>query len=723
MRKTTFLNDNWLFTMENKGEIVNLPHCWNAADGNRKDYKRTSCTYERSLPKTEGKTFLYIEAANSLCTIEAKGKRLCLHKGGYSGFACDVTEYANEGTEIKITVDNKDYDDIYPTRADFTFWGGLYRNVRIIETEETHFSFRDYSSEGVYITPRKSGDKWYVDLKALIDGDVDGCTLKLTLYDKMGKIYSEGETTAKDVTVISLECDNPVLWNGIENPYLYTARCEIIRDGEIVDSIDKRIGFRTFYIDSEKGFFLNGKHMKLKGVCRHQDREKMGNGITEKEHAEDLELILEVGANSVRLAHYQQSQYFYDLCDEKGILVWAEVPVISAFQVEKQENGKQQLCELIKQSYNHPCIFCWGIHNEITQEQSGARSKKLVPSMRELENVVKALDKTRYSTCAQLSILDQRSPLNFITDILGYNHYFGWYDFGFEFLNRWLDEFHRDFPEIKLCLSEYGAEGLINLHSASPVQGDYSEEYQCIFHENYLEAINNRDWLWGSYVWNMFDFGAANRREGGVVGKNNKGLVTYDRKTKKDSFYLYKAYWTDEKFLHICGERFKNRVTGKTDIKVYSSYGEVTLSVNGREYTQRGDKIFIFRDVEISEGENVITAFSADASHSITVTGKSSEEPSYSLTESQSFVRNWAKKDEMESKSYLSPESTFRELVNSKDAHIMVEGKLGKDYLKIPALKLIYPVKIGAALKIARKLGLSKNHYNLLMEYTYAIRK
>ncbi|MBQ8503072.1 MAG: hypothetical protein IJ491_02210 [Clostridia bacterium] len=723
MRKTTLLSDNWLFTMEDKTETVSLPHCWNALDGNTKDYKRLACTYERALPKTSGKTFLYIEAANSLCTVEAEGKTLTSHKGGYSAFTTDVTEYANKGADIRITVDNKDYADVYPTRADFTFWGGLYRNVRLIETAETHFSFRDYSSEGVYITPRKSDEKWYADVKALIDGNVDGCTLKVTLFDKDGNVFAEGETQAKDTAVLSLECDNPILWNGLENPYLYTARCEIIRQGEVLDNIDKRIGFRTFYIDSEKGFFLNGNHLKLKGVCRHQDREKMGNGITEKEHKEDLDLILEVGANSIRLAHYQQSQYFYDLCDEKGILVWAEVPVISAFQIEKQENGKQQLCELIKQSYNHPCIFCWGIQNEITQEQSGARSKKLVPSMKELEGIVKALDSTRYSTCAQLSILDQESPLNFITDILGYNHYFGWYDFGFEFLNKWLDEFHDDFPQIKLCLSEYGAEGLTNLHSATPVQGDYSEEYQCIFHENYIKAINSRDWLWGSYVWNMFDFGAANRREGGVVGKNNKGLVTYDRKTRKDSFYLYKAYWTDTPFVHICGERFSNRVKGKADIKVYSNCEEITLCANGKEYNRKGDKIFIFKDIEITEGENTFTALSGDASHSITLLGKDTADSSYSLADSQSFVRNWAKKSPEESKNYLSPKSTFKELVKSEDAHIMVGGKLGKDYLKISALKLIYPVKIETALKIARKLGLSKNHFNLLTEYTYAIHK
>ncbi|MBR3738502.1 MAG: beta-galactosidase, partial [Eubacterium sp.] len=451
-----------------------------------------------------------------------------------------------------------------------------------------------------------------------------------------------------------------------------------------------------------------------------QDRENMGNAITEKEHAEDLDLILEVGANAIRLAHYQQSQFFYDLCDEKGVLVWAEVPVISSFSQSKQENAKQQLTELIKQSFNHPSIFCWGIENEITQNKKNAKSKALTPCMKELEALVKSLDETRLSTCAQLSILDQNSPLNKITDILGYNHYFGWYDFGFDYLNKWLDNFHKDYPLVKLCLSEYGAEGLVNLHSENPVQGDYSEEYQCIFHEKYLQAINKRDWLWGSFVWNMFDFGASNRHEGGVIGKNNKGLATYDRKIKKDSFYLYKSHWSSEEFTHICSERFKVRKAGKYDIKVYSNKNSVTLDVNGVSKTQSGDKIFIFRDVEIKKGENIL---SANGEHSIVVVGADETPKEYSINSENSFVRNWERKSREEAKLYLTPESTIKELVESQDAHIMINGKIGRDKLNNPRLKIIYPMKIKTALKLSRLFGMSKNYSELLSEYTYAIRK
>lgn len=709
MRKVTNINDNWEFEINGNISSVDLPHCWNSADGLKKDYIRTKCRYSRKIQFESERAFLFIEGANSVCTVEVEGKVLCTHKGGYGAFAVDVSGYNDK--VVDIFVDNSDFPDVYPSTADFTFWGGLYRNVSLVETDNTHFSFRDFSSKGVYATPKCENGKWSVDIKALIDNPVG--KVKFSLFDNENNIVSSAEEKAENEINTSLAVDNPILWNGIVNPYLYTLKAEIIGK----DSLDIKIGFRTYYIDSEKGFFLNGRQIKLKGVSRHQDREGMGNGITEKEHKEDLELISELGANSVRLAHYQQNDYFYSLCDEMGMLVWAESPIISSFSAEKQENAKSQLTELVKQNYNHTSIFCWGIQNEISQNRKGAVDKALVPCMRELNTLVKSLDSTRYSTCAQLSILDENSPLNKITDIEGYNLYYGWYDFSFPFLERWLNDFHKDFPKTRLCLSEYGAEGLVDLHSANPVQGDYSEEYQCIFHENYIKAINSRDWLWGSYVWNMFDFGASNRREGGVVGKNNKGLVTYDRKTKKDSFYLYKAFWSDAPFTHICGERFVNRVAGKTDIKVYSNLHSVTLLANGREYTQTGDKIFIFKDIEIALGENILSA----DEHTIKINGVTAPDESYTLTSEKSFVRNWAEKEDKEN--YLSPESTIRELVKSRDAHIMVEGKMGEDKLNKPILKLIYPMKIKTALKIAVHFGLTENHRRLLTEYTYAIHK
>ena len=716
MRKVTNINNGWTFEMNGETQTVNLPHCWNAADGTTRDYVRTKCVYSKELAPSDRNAFLLVEGANSVAQVAVNGEIIKEHRGGYSAFVTNLTPYIKDGCKLQIYVDNSDFEDVYPSTADFTFWGGIYRNVSLIETDDCHFSFGDYSSDGVYATPKKSGDGWTLDVKFLTENQTENVKIRCTLFDKDGGVFAQAESKSSE---ISLDCGSPILWNGIENPYLYTLKCELVEGENVIDEVTHKIGFRTVEIDSEKGFFLNGKHLKLKGVSRHQDREDMGNAITEKEHSEDLKLILELGANSVRLAHYQQNRYFYDLCDENGVLVWAEAPVISSFSELKQENAKQQLTELVKQNYNHPCIFCWGIENEITQNKKNSKSKALVPCMRELNALVKSLDSTRYTTCAQLSILDQRSPLNKITDILGYNHYFGWYDFSFDFLNKWLDNFHSDYPKTKLCLSEYGAEGLVNLHSAAPVQGDYSEEYQCRFHEEYIKAINSRDWLWGSYVWNMFDFGASNRREGGVVGKNNKGLATYDRKIKKDSFYLYKAYWSDVPFEHICGERFRNRKSGKYDIKVYSNKKSVTLTVNGREYTQNGDKVFVFGDIEIVKGENTLSV----EGHSITINGTDKTDEAYAISAENSFVRNWEKKSAEEQKDYLSPESTIRELVESRDAHIMVEGKLGSDRLNSPLFRLIYPMKIKTALKFMRRLGYTKNDCLLLSEYTYAIHK
>ncbi|MBR3149079.1 MAG: hypothetical protein IKF64_02830 [Eubacterium sp.] len=716
MRKVTNINNGWLFEINGSTQIVDLPHSFNASDGTTPDYIRTKCFYTKELAPSDMNTFLLVEGANSVAEVYADGKVINTHRGGYSAFVTDLTPYIKDGCTLKISVDNSDFEDVYPSTADFTFWGGLYRNVSLIETEKCHFSFSDFSSCGVYATPKKTDGAWTLDVKCLVDNMPDGATIRYTLFDGDNSIFAQSDS---EKTEITLDCGSPILWNGIKNPYLYTLVCEVMENENVLDSVSQRVGFRTIEIDAERGFFLNGEHIKLRGVSRHQDRENMGNAITEKEHLEDLSLILELGANSVRLAHYQQNRYFYDLCDEKGVLVWAEAPVISSFSELKQDNAKQQLTELVKQNYNHPCIFCWGIENEITQNKKNSKSKALIPCMKELNSLVKSLDKTRFTTCAQLSILDQSSKLNSITDILGYNHYFGWYDFGFDFLNKWLDSFHADYPNVRLCLSEYGAEGLVNLHSATPVQGDYSEEYQCRFHEEYIKAISSRDWLWGSYVWNMFDFGASNRREGGVIGKNNKGLATYDRKIKKDSFYLYKAYWSDEPFTHICGTRFKNRKAGSYDVKVYSNKESVTLTVNGREYTQSGSKVFLFRDIEIAKGENEL---SADG-HTIIINGADETDKSYSIPRESSFVRNWEKKSEEEQKSYLSPESTIKELVNSKDAHIMVEGKLGRDKLSSPLWKLIYPMKIKTALKFMQRLGYTKNDCLLLSEYTYAIHK
>ncbi len=704
MRKVIDFSEDWKFTKEGKSETVSLPHCWNAVDGQEgAEYYRGQCVYEKELGSVpEGTTYIEVGAANSVSAVYVNGKAVGEHRGGYSLFRYDITKYlSGSGDKIKITVDNSDFDDVYPSTADFTFYGGIYRPVKIItDLAQCYFSLTDGLC-GIYADTVKDDEGWQVNIMAFVRGDKAGKTVRYTLYSKDGEAIAQAEASAESPNA-QLEAENPVLWNGVENPYLYTLKGEILADGETIDCAETRIGFRTVEFDSEKGCFLNGKHIKLKGVSRHQDRYHMGNALTAKEHVEDLEIIRDIGANSIRLAHYQHDQIFYDTCDEMGFLVWAEVPVISRFSDKKIRNSKSQLRELISQNRNHPCIFCWGIQNEISM---GGKSKPLVKFLREMNDLAHSLDPSRPTTSAQVMMCDPNSELNKITDIQGYNIYFGWYLRTADAIDKWLDKFHEDNPKVKLCLSEYGAEGIIKYQSPNGgVQGDYSETYQARLHEHYARAIGERQWLWGSYVWNMFDFGAANRDEGGVKGRNNKGLVTFDRKVRKDSFYVYKAFWSDEPFVHIGGERYVQRKCGETVIPVYSNFPEVTLSVNGEEFALPCDRVVYFDKAVIKEGENVITAKAGDCVHSLTVIGAEEDDPSYRMPgDAHSFVKNWFGSDSEEIKpDYFSVNDKVGDLLKSPDVISLLET--ASIMKKVPpfALALIKPFKVKTLLKIAK---------------------
>lgn len=704
MRKVIDFSKDWKFTKEGKSETVSLPHCWNAVDGQEgAEYYRGQCVYEKELGAVpEGTTYIEVGAANSVSAVYVNGKAVGEHRGGYSLFRYDITDYlSGSGDKIKITVDNSDFDDVYPSTADFTFYGGIYRPVKIItDLAPCYFSLTDGLC-GIYADTVKDDEGWQVNITAFVQGDKAGKAVRYTLYSKEGEAIAQAEVSAESPDA-QLKAVNPVLWNGMENPYLYTLKGEILADGEAIDCAETRIGFRTVEFDSEKGCFLNGKHIKLKGVSRHQDRYHMGNALTAKEHVEDLEIIKDIGANSIRLAHYQHDQIFYDTCDEMGFLVWAEVPVISRFSDKKTGNSKSQLRELISQNRNHPCIFCWGIQNEISM---GGKSKPLVKFLREMNDLAHSLDPSRPTTSAQVMMCDPNSELNKITDIQGYNIYFGWYLRTADAIDKWFDKFHEDNPKIKLCLSEYGAEGIIKYQSPDGgVQGDYSETYQARLHEHYARAIGERQWLWGSYVWNMFDFGAANRDEGGVKGRNNKGLVTFDRKVRKDSFYVYKAFWSDEPFVHIGGERYVQRKCGETVIPVYSNLPEVTLSVNGEEFALPCDRVVYFDKAVIKEGENLITAKAGECVHTITVIGAEEDDPSYRLPgDAHSMVKNWFGSDSEEIKpDYFSVNDKVGDLLKSPDVISLLET--ASIMKKVPpfVLALIKPFKVKTLLKIAK---------------------
>ena len=718
MRKITNINQGWDFTKDGITQKISLPHTWNGLDGQgaEETYYRGRCVYERVIPSFEGRVYLEINGANTVCEVFINGVYIGSHENGYSMFRFEITDFINSDMNvIRIIVDNSENEYLYPQMADFTFYGGIYRDVNIIsDVDRSHFSLLDMSRSGIYITPKADGR---VFVKSYVEGSSKGLTKEFIITDAQGNEVAKTSADA-DTEAVKLLIEEPVLWNGMKNPYLYTMTARLLRDGEVIDEVSERFGLREFYFDSEKGFFLNGEHLKLKGVSRHQDREDIGNALTAAEHKEDIEIIKEVGANSIRLAHYQHDEKFYKMCDEEGFLVWAEIPVISKFSKKKQDQAKFMLEELIRQNYNHPSIYCWSIENEISI--AGAASG-LISGISELNNIAHCLDSTRPTACAQVTFCPISSKLNEITDILGYNQYFGWYVQTVDGIDKWLDDFHEKKPNIKLCISEYGAEGITTLHSAQPVQGDYSEEYQAYYHEHYIKALTEREWLWGSYVWNMFDFGSAKRNEGGVRGRNNKGLVTIDRKIKKDSFYVYKAFWSDEKFVHIAGERFVDRPVGAQKIKVYSNCESVTLTVNGEKTELSGDKIFEF-DAVINQGENVITAVSGDCTHEIKVNGTDVPNPSYMLPEGgETFVRNWFGAGDEIDPARLSLNDSLGEIIFNPEVQKLIKNHVGIS-LDMPVLKPLGKLPLKPISKIASKLG-AENYISLANQFLQTIEK
>ncbi len=717
MRRVININENWEFIKENIVEEVNLPHCWNGVDGQGASdkYYRGRCVYRKTVPGYGGKVFVEINGASIVCEVFVNGAFVGRHENGYSMFRYDITDYLRENKNtLEIAVDNSANEFIYPEMADFTFYGGLYRDVNIIcEVPESRFALLDKSRCGVYITSRTDGT---VFVKSVVEGETENLVKEYAILDAEG---NEVASAVSDKDIAKIEIENPVIWNGMQNPYLYTLVAKLVKDGEVIDEVSDRFGIRRFYFDNEKGFFLNGEHLKLRGVSRHQDWKDIGYALTEKEHATDTELIKEVGANSIRLAHYQHDSKFYDMCDETGFLVWAEIPVISRFSKKKQPQAKLMLEELIRQNYNHPSIFCWGIANEISIAGGGGT---LCKGIEELNSIAHKLDETRPTACAQVTFSSSTNPLNDIPDILGYNQYYGWYVQTVNEIDKWLDRFHEERPELKMSITEYGAEAVTTLHSVNPVQGDYTEEYQSLFHEHYIRAINERDWLWGSYVWNMFDFGSAIRNEGGVRGRNNKGLVTIDRKIKKDAFYAYKAYWSDEEFVHIAGERFVDRPVGEQKIKVYSNCNKLTLSVNGEKTELSGEKIYEV-DAVINEGENVIVAKSGKLTHKIIINGTDIPNPEYSLGEGQqSFVRNWFDANDEIDPDKLSLNDTLGDILENPNVKTLIKNQTGKE-INIPGMKHIGKIPLKPIAKLAQKSKKASDYVNLANQFLQTIDK
>ena len=589
MRTTQIINDNWKFaktasvpaTLPEAWEAVTLPHTYNAVDGQDggNDYYRGTAAYVRTLvtPKVGSDQEIYLEFRGAAMSAEVylNGKQLAKHQGGYSTFRVLLNGALRpEGEEnlLCVLVDNSDNEEVYPQKADFTFYGGIYRDVVLITVPSTHFALREDGTPGIRITPKADLAKHSADIlvETKVEGTADGAKVTISACGQEQTVPVENGS-AKAL----LHVENVHLWDGVSDPYLYTAKAVLTADGKEPDQVSARFGVRSFRIDPSEGFFLNGRSYPLRGVSRHQDRQGAGNALTPAMMQEDMEVIKDIGANTLRLAHYQHAQEFYDLCDENGIIVWAEIPFITKFMPGGRQNTISQMRELITQSYNHPSIICWGLSNEITA--SSQVTEELMDNHRELNELCHSLDSTRPTAMAHAFMLEKDSPLSPVADIAGYNLYFGWYLGELEQNDRFFDEYHKLFPDRVIGFTEYGADANISFHAEHPVQGDYSEEYQCVYHEHIAKMIEERPYLWATYVWNLFDFAADGRDEGGKHGQNQKGLVEFDHKTRKDAFYLYKALWSSEPFVHICGRRFVNRTGDKTLVRVYSNLPGVTL--------------------------------------------------------------------------------------------------------------------------------------------------
>ena len=674
MRQLLKFNDNWEFLKgvseigtPEVGEVISLPHTWNGLDGQDggNDYFRGTCLYRKvfradALPKA-GKYFLEINGANSSADVYMNGKRLAHHDGGYSTWRVNITGYLRAENTLCISVDNAPNEEVYPQVADFTFYGGLYRDVNIVCVAQTHFDLEYFGGRGLVVTPKVTGDTASVQIDTYVNDMETGDEIVYRILDKQGDLvvqYKSRQTSA----VLTIE--NVHLWNGRSDPYLYTAEVAIVRAGEEIDKVSDRFGCRTFCIDPENGFILNGKAYPLHGVSRHQDRWQIGNALLPEHHKEDMDLICEVGANTIRLAHYQHDQYFYDLCDERGMVVWAEIPYISRHMSSGNENTFSQMRELIVQNYNHPSICVWGLSNEITMD--GAKDPDLIANHRALNDLVHAMDKTRPTTVACISMCDMDEKYVHISDVVSYNHYFGWYGGNLDEYGTWFDKFHEKYPNTPIGCSEYGCEAL-NWHNSKPESGDYTEEYQAIYHEALIRQLFTRKYIWSTHVWNMFDFGADARAEGGENGQNHKGLVTFDRSYKKDSFYAYKAWLSDEPFVHLCGKRYVNRVEDVTRVTVYSNQKTVELFANGQSLgVKEAPDHFFYFDVP-NVGETTLVAVSGELKDESKICKVEKFDESYRLVE-KGAILNWFDIDAPEG--YLSLNNKMGDVIKT------VRGKL-----------------------------------------------
>lgn len=612
-------------------ENVNVPHTWNNKDIQKgKNFYTGDAFYRKNLvarPEWKDKrVFIRFEGVGTVVDVYINNKLVGTHKGAYSAFCFEISNSLRYDTTntVLVKVNNEERPDIIPINNKlFGVYGGIYRPVSLIVTSKINVTTTDYASPGIYIKQDVNNKKANISVTAKVENkerQVQQITVKTTIRDKSGiiikQVQQQENVQPQGINIVNqqLQINNPHLWNGRKDPYLYSLTTAIVKDGKTIDEVTQPLGLRYFSIVPGKGFYLNGQPYRLYGVCRHQEWQDYGSALSNAQHQSDLDMIYEIGATSIRFAHYQQAEYIYAKCDSMGFVIWAEIPFVNAVSTQEGDNAKQQLTELIRQNYNHPSIYNWGLHNEVYSSSPDG----FVPVLtRELNDIAKTEDPGRF-TASVSGYGEINRPSNLAADIQGMNRYYGWYEGKIPDLEDWVTGLEKDYPNYKVVLSEYGTEANVNQQqenvgdSGDPSGQFWPETFQTKFHEVQWGIIEKHPYLVASYVWNMFDFSVPSANGGGVPARNMKGLVTYDRKIKKDAFYWYKANWSQEPVLYISGRRNVDRTEAVTTVKVFANTSNVTLYLNGKKLdaaemgTTKHD--FVFKNVNLVKGVNKLRA-------------------------------------------------------------------------------------------------------------------
>lgn len=649
------INQNWDFiksevlstqqpeTKTSQWDNVVLPHTWNAYDGQDggNDYYRGVGWYRKTIniPKAYSGNVIYLKigAANMTTGVFVNGLPAGTHTGGYAAFMFDITDKVRWGRDnvITIKVDNSESIISPPLSADFTFYGGITRDVELLVAEPVHININEFIDNELTVE-----GSWIAQPGVIIrQSDVSGKSAKVNVLTKLRnasdkQVEANIEVSIKDATgksvktmsgkktiaanslaesVLETIISKPHLWNGVNDPYLYRVEINVKVDNRLVDQSVQPLGLRNFHVDANDGFFLNGKSYPLRGICLHEEKKDKGRAVSDTDRKEALDLLLETGCNYLRLAHYQHGDFTYHYLDSLGIICWAEIPAVNSVGMNDEQNrtfrknAVSQMYELLRQQYNHPSVIFWGLSNEINYKTGIDPT----PTVRQLNEVVKSEDTYRLTTVAAMY---SEKATNWIPDVYANNRYDGWYyndiaDFGTN-----MDDLHTRYPDAKIGVSEFGVGANINQHEYPAIKpnegGQYHpEEYQNLFHEEYLKMIDARPYLWGTSIWAGIDFASDGRNEGLQPGINDKGLITFDRSIKKDAFYWLKANWNKkDHFVYISSRRFTERPSLQVPVKVYSNCASVLLKVNGIDQGTKtsGDRIFTWNDIAMAEGENRI---------------------------------------------------------------------------------------------------------------------